>query len=201
MCPPKPISYSQIPLPASGAKLKPASYGTLVPATAGPTLPPRSEASKHYQSVFSREVANGLHIQPTVYQQSSRAVGAVATRDSIPKKEYTFGDAGARKDPANNGRTDLATIDDAQLTYAVQIIATKRNLDLKEARWQRISYPVRLIKEGGWNKYQVRGLTNASDAATAKIRVEAAGFPNTMIVVYYKGKRLAAGQVRYLLSR
>jgi hypothetical protein len=58
-----------------------------------------------------------------------------------------------------------------------------------------------LIKEGGWNKYQVRGLANASDATTAKTRVEAAGFPGTMIVVYYKGKRLAAGQVNYLLSR
>jgi N-acetylmuramoyl-L-alanine amidase len=197
---PKPISYSELPPPATETKPKPVAYGTLVPATTSPTLPPRSEASKDYESVLSREVTNGLRTQPTVYQQASRSAG-VAARDTVPKKDYKFGDAGARKDPANNGMIDLATIDDAQLTYAVQIIATKRNLDLKEARWQRISYPVRLIKEGGWNKYQVRGLAKASDASTAKTRVEAAGFPNTMIVVYYKGKRLAAGQVNYLLSR
>lgn len=198
---PTPISYAQLPPPATGTKPQPAAYGTLVPPPTSPTLPPRSEASKHYESVLSREVTNGLRTQPSVYQQASRSAGVNASRDTIPKKDYKFGDAGARKDPASNGMIDLATIDDAQLTYAVQIIATKRNLDLKEARWQRISYPVRLIKEGGWNKYQVRGLTNASDATTAKTRVEAAGFPNTMIVVYYKGKRLAAGQVNYLLSR
>jgi N-acetylmuramoyl-L-alanine amidase len=200
---PQPIAYAPIPAPAATASMpKPVAYGTLVPApTTGATLPPRSEASKRYESVLSREVTNGLRTQPSVYQQASRSAGVIATRDSIPQKEYKFGDAGARKDPASSGRINLANVDDAQLTYAVQIIATKRNLDLKEARWQRISYPVRLVKEGGWNKYQVRGLANAADAATAKTRVEAAGFPGTMIVVYYQGKRLAAGQVNYLLSR
>jgi N-acetylmuramoyl-L-alanine amidase len=199
---PKPISYVPIPGPATALKPAPVAYGTLVPATTtAPTLPPRSEASRHYESLLSREVTDGLRIQPTVYQQARRSAGPMLARDSIPKKEYKFGDAGARKDPANSDRIDLTTIADAQLTYAVQIIATKRNLDLTEARWQRISNPIRLIKEGGWNKYQVRGLVTATDAETAKIRVEAAGFPNTMIVVYYQGKRLAAAQVNYLLNR
>lgn len=199
---PQPISYAPIPAPSTAATPPPVAYGTPVPMTTnGTSLPPRSAASREYESVLSREVTTGLRTQPTVYQQSSRAAGTTTRVDSLPKKEYTFGDAGARKDPGNENRINLATIDDAQLTYAVQIIATKRDLDLNEARWQRISYPVRLIKEGGWNKYQVRGLANAADAATAKTRVEAAGFPNTMIVVYYQGIRLAAGQVNYLLSR
>jgi N-acetylmuramoyl-L-alanine amidase len=199
---PQPISYTPIPTLGAAAKPAPVAYGTLVPATAyASALPPQSAVSKQYESVLSREVTNGLRTQPTIYQQASRAAGSVAMPDTIPKKEYKFGDAGARKPAADKNRIDLATINDAQLTYAVQIIATKRDLDLTEARWQRISYPVRLIKEGGWNKYQVRGLATASDATTAKTRVEASGFSNTMIVVYYKGNRLAAGQVNYLLSR
>ncbi|MFK8161662.1 MAG: N-acetylmuramoyl-L-alanine amidase, partial [Lewinella sp.] len=199
---PKPISYVPIPTPASSSKPAPVAYGTLVPATTTrPALPPQSEASKQYESVLSREVTNGLRTQPTIYQQASRAAGTTAPHDTIRPKEYRFGDAGARKAAADKNTIDLSTINDNQLTYAVQIIATKRNLDLTEARWKRISYPVRMIKEGGWNKYQVRGLANATDAATAKQRVEAAGFTGTMIVVYYRGKRLAAGQVNYLLSR
>ncbi len=199
---PQPISYTPIPAPGTATMPAPVSYGTLVPATTyGPALPPQSAASKQYESVLSREVTNGLRTQPTIYQQASRAAGAMTMPDTVPPPKYTFGDAGARKAAENKDRIDLATIDDTQLTYAVQIIATKRDLDLSEARWQRITYPVRLVKEGGWNKYQVRGLTTAADAATAKTRVEAVGFSNTMIVVYYKGIRLAAGQVNYLLSR
>jgi N-acetylmuramoyl-L-alanine amidase len=199
---PQPISYAPMPAAQGAAKPAPVAYGTLVPGTTySPALPPQSAASKQYESVLSREVTSGLSTQPTIYQQASRAAGAIAMRDTVPQKGYKFGDAGARKATGSNKRIDLATIDDAQLTYAVQIIATKRDLDLTEARWKRISYSIRLIKEGGWNKYQVRGLATASDAATAKTRVEAVGFSNTMIVVYYQGQRLAAGQVNYLLSR
>lgn len=201
---PQPITYftPRQPVPVTSAPVP--VYGTPVPAyvaPTAPTLPPRSEASKQYESVLSREVTNGLRTQPTVYQRSSRAVQPVAAakRDSVPSSgEYKFGQA--RVQPDKN-RFDISTVSDTELTYAVQIVATKRMLDLTEARWKRITYPVRMIREEEWNKYQVRGLNGADDARAARAQVKAAGFKEAMVVVYYQGKRVAPSQVQYLLSR
>jgi len=201
---PQPISYYTPPKPKPVATAPQPAYGTPVPGYVAPTapaLPPRSEASKQYESVLSREVTNGLRAQPSVYQRSSRAVQPVAVvqQDSTPASgAYKFGQAQVRED---KNRFDISTVSDTELIYAVQIVATKRTLDLTEARWKRISYPVRMVREGEWNKYQVRGLGGADDARSARDHVKAAGFPEAMVVVYYQGKRVAASQVKYLLSR
>lgn len=200
---PQPITYRPVPAPASSPNPLPATYGIPLPAPTAPSLPQRSEASKNYESLLSREVSNGLRTQPSIYQRSSQAANPqpYVPADSIPGKKYSFGDAGARKPLPAPGTIDLSTIGDEKLTYAVQIIATKRNLDLNEPRWKRIPYPVLKIQEDEWNKYQVRGLNNAGMASEAKKRIQAAGFTDAMVVVYYQNKRLGHAQVSYLLNR
>lgn len=200
---PKPITYYPTPAPASSPNPLPATYGTPMPAPMAPALPQRSEASKNYESLLSREISSNLRSQPTLYQRSSQAAIAQPTvpTDTVPGKKYNFGDAGARKPVVPPGTIDLSTIGDDKLTYAVQMIATKKDLDLTQPNWQRIPYPVLKIKEDEWNKYQVRGLKDAAMATEARTRIQATGFTDAMIVVYYQNKRLGPAHVGYLLSR
>jgi hypothetical protein len=116
-------------------------------------------------------------------------------------KGYTFGEAKKREAPPKPKGPDLKKISDAQLLYAVQIIATKRELNLDEPQWQRLPYPILKIVEGDLNKYQARGLRTAADAQAAKERINSAGFYDAMVVVYLDGKRLPPASVRYLLGR
>jgi len=128
----------------------------------------------------------------------------VMVADTVnPKKGkgYSFGEAKQRKAPPKPTGPDLKTIPDAQLLYAVQIIATQRELNLDEPQWQRLPYPILKIVEGNLNKYQARGLRTAADARAAKDRINAAGFYDAMVVVYLDGKRLPPASVRYLLKR
>jgi N-acetylmuramoyl-L-alanine amidase len=210
---PQPITYGSFPLSVQGPTTAypatsqgpvtygmPVAYGTPAPNTArlaGNSLPPRSEASKRYESVLSKEVASSPGARPSLYDQA-RQPGQIMT-DTVPKK-YTFGEAGARR-AATETRIDLAVINDNQLLYAVQLIATKRTLDLNTAEWQRIPYPILLVAENGWNKYQVRGLKTAAEAEAAKLRIKATGHQDALVAVYYQGHRLLAPQVNYLLSR
>jgi len=189
-------------LPASSGPL-PVRYGSPIPVTGDPStvLPLRGEAGGKYESVLSREVSASLRGVRSLYERSATAGrrGAMV-RDTTPGG-YKFAEAKVRKDPKPKTGPDLTRISDDQLLYAVQIIATKRNLDLAEARWRRVPYPIKKISEGGWNKYQVRNLPTAAQARTARARVKASGFNDAMVVVYYRGKRLAAAQVKYLLAR
>lgn len=205
---PQPITYGSAPPPAAPSPATaypsrsplPVTYGTPLPTArpAGTTLPPRSEASRRYESVLSKEVATSLRARPSLYEQA-REPGRMAS-DTVPKK-YTFGEADARWTPTDETRINLAEISDDQLIYAVQLMATKRTLDLTTAEWQRIPYPIVMVTENGWNKYQVRGLRTAAEAETAKARIKATGHQDALVAVYYQGKRLLAPQVNYLLSR
>ncbi len=193
---PQPLTYRPLPVPPPpGTVAAPATYGTPIPANQPASLPARSAASKTYESVLSREVTNSLQRQPTVYASASRASRPLAA-DTIPGPRPVFTDVGKQE-----ATIDFSKIPDDQLSYAIQIIATKRILNLEEPRWKKIPYSVTLHQEGGWNKYQVRGLANAIDTKVARERIRNAGFTDAMIVVYYQGKRLGAGPTNYLLNR
>lgn len=172
--------------------------------SAGSYLPPATATSNQQMTdLLSREITNSLRSKPSVYEQARNALIPVTARapaDSIPTP-YQFKKAKAVSSPTDQKSIELNKIPDSQLLYAVQLIATKRNLDLTTPQWQRIPYPIRKVQEGGWNKYQIRGLASPSDAKTARIRAKEAGINEAMIVVYYQNKRLTPPSVRYLLSR
>ncbi|MEM9930782.1 MAG: N-acetylmuramoyl-L-alanine amidase [Bacteroidota bacterium] len=192
---PQPIAYQQLPSRPANAE-RGTSYGTLVPAPLSPlAAASKPEANSSFASLLSREVTNSLQPRPSVYSYSSRNSQPIMV-DTIPKPPTVFTDVG-KQTPT----VDFSKIPDRKLQYAIQIIATKRNLDLTEPRWQKIPYTVRKYQEGGWNKYQIREVSTANDAKTARTRVRAAGFSDAMIVVYYNNQRVGPAATNYLLNR
>ena len=193
---PTPLTYTP-PRPAAPAA--PVSYGAPVPtATKASPAAPRNQ---QFSNLLSREVTNSLRARPSVYEQARRSPAPVASQPAADSLPYRFRKARQKAEAPRPQGLDLENISDAQLLYAVQVFATKRNLDLTTPQWQRVPYPIQKLKEGEYNKYQIRGLATAAEAETARRKAKEAGIVDAMVVVYYEGKRLPPPAVRYLLAR
>jgi N-acetylmuramoyl-L-alanine amidase len=207
--PPNPLTYQSpqpvgtrsppAPRPQEVRRTQAAAYGTPVPTRvyAQPATPRNTQLS----DLLSREVTNSLRTQPSVYERARRSPAAVAVQPPADSMPYKFKNAKQVSTPPPPSGFDLENMPDSQLRYAVQLIATERTLDLSSAQWKRVPYPIQKVREGKWNKYQIRGLATAYDAKTAQAKAKAAGINEAMVVVYYRGKRLPPPAVRYLLSR
>lgn len=143
----------------------------------------------------------GTYALPTARATSYRP--PVIPSDSIrPQPDYRFQEAPtAVARPATAATIDLTQIPDAELLYAVQIIATKNSPDLSTSPYNRLPYPIQRVSEDGWNKYEIRGLRSANEARVARERAKVAGFEGPMIIVRLNGKKLGRKQVKYLLNR
>lgn len=189
------VPYYQAPQPSS------------TPPVITPSVVEQNATINQYDDLVRRQVKEGRVAPPNrVVPGGGYAPVAYGTpimvADTVnPGKSYSFGEAKKRKAPPKPKGPDLKTIPDDQLLYAVQIMATKRELNLDEPQWQRLPYPILKIVEGDLNKYQARGLRRAADARAAKERINSAGFYDAMVVVYLDGKRLPPASVRYLLGR
>jgi N-acetylmuramoyl-L-alanine amidase len=200
---PEPVAAQAPPAPTARRirQTQPLNYGTPVSSSSYPqsAVPPNQQMT----DLLSREVTNSLRSKPSVYEQARSAplpVIAQSPVDSTPVP-YQFKRAKAVPSPPTQKGIELDKIPDNKLVYAVQLIATARDLDLTTPQWQRIPYPIKKVAEGGLNKYQIRGLSTAADAKAARIKAKEAGINEAMIVVYYQKKRLPAPSVRYLLNR
>lgn len=179
----RPAAYGTAPVPVS--------YATKPYEIVKTAVQPVPQA---YQSVLSREVRNRLAPGTVRYAASPAAA------DSVPGG-YAFKEAKVRKNSPVPAGPDLSLVADQQLTYAVQVFATKRKLDLSQPMWRAVPYPIELIKEKGYNKYQIRTPRTAKEALSVKANTKAAGIKEAMVVVYYRGQRLEPEQVQYLLTR
>lgn len=198
---PRPVASQAPPTPDPKVLVspQPVSYGTPVPTnTYSPPVAPRNQ---EMSDLLSREVTTSFQTYPSVYEQARRSPAPVAAQPAADTMPYQFKKAQTAPGPPKPKDLDLENISDNQLVYAVQLIATQRDLDLTTPQWQRVPYPIRKISEGKWNKYQIRGFATANAAITARLKAKEAGITEAMVVVYYKGKRLPAQSVKYLLSR
>ena len=134
-------------------------------------------------------------------------VGADAAYFSAPDttgRPYRFSDANSREARLRKeqppGRR-LKDIPDSELTYALQLHAGSQPIDTGTSQWQSLPYPIRMVREKGLYKYQLRGLRNAGDVREAKVYARQSGFRESMAVVYYRGQRLPQAQVRELMGR
>jgi len=200
------------PLVYKPADLTPNTYGGPSTSARPPVIiPPAVEANNtvinQYDYLVARQVEEGRVAPPNRVVPRSGSPSftygtpLVQTDTITPGKGYTFTKAKKREDPQKPRGHDLERVTDAQLVYAVQIIATERELNLNEPQWQRLPYLIRKVAEGGLNKYQARGLATAAEASLAKEKIQALGFYDAMVVVYLNGKRLRPASVRYLLKR
>ncbi|TXF91277.1 hypothetical protein FUA23_03375 [Neolewinella aurantiaca] len=202
---PEPVENINPPVPVSQPvnQRAPESYGTPVSAATATTYqqPVTFNRDQQMTDLLAREVTNSLRTQPGVYEQARRIPASVASQPKADSTPYQFNRAEIKTSPAPKNGIDLAKVADHELIYAVQLIATERNLDLTTPQWKRVPYPIRKVKEGKWNKYQIRDLATAQEAGTARQKAREAGIKEAMVVVYYQGKRLQPSAVRYLLSR
>lgn len=188
-----PVSYSP-PAPApqtvNPVTFQPSSYG------ARPTVI-RKEIAPSTTGINNRVIpgAASVSTEATVYDYPSVDV------DSTSPSGYRFKEARQRKNPLPSGQIDLRTIPDSELLYAVQVFATERDLDLSQAPFNAVPYPIVKVREGKLYKYQVRNLPNAAAAKSAKQRIKASGIRDSLVVVYLNGKRLPPRAVNYLLAR
>ncbi len=199
---PQPVGTQSPPLPPTPKpinKAQPEVYGTPVP-TGGYSQPaaPRNEG---LADLLSREVTNSFQAQPSVYERARRVPAPVAMQPPADSTPYHFKKAEQVSAPPPPPGINLENVPDNKLLYAVQLIATERGLDLSTPQWKAVSYPISKIREGKWNKYQIRGLNTAQEAKTARLKAKAVGITEAMVVVYYRGKRLPPSSIRYLLSR
>ncbi len=156
-------------------------------------------------SVLSKEVAPtltnpanrvipGANYVPLANNQPKLAI--VVPQDTV--RPFKFPNA-EKKVPF--GSVDLREISDSQLLYAVQIIASGKDLNLNAPPFSNLPYTVKKVREGNYNKYQIRNLASANDATAAQRMAKKQGFTDAMVVVYYNGRRLPAQSVNYLLKR
>lgn len=200
---PQPVSAQSPPPPAPQAvtKVQPVTYGTPVPTSASSYPQSSAPRDRQMSDLLSREVTNSLRTRPSIYEQARRAPVTAAAQPPADSTPYQFKKAKKVPVPPSPKGVDLEKTPDSEFLYAVQLIATERNLDLTTPQWTRIPYPIQKINEGKWNKYQMRGLATAYDAKTAQLKAKAAGISEAMVVIYYQGKRLPPPSVKYLLSR
>jgi N-acetylmuramoyl-L-alanine amidase len=188
----------------------PASYASVQTTTAQRELPMAPVA----MDVRRREVyapsppqpgtvlPGGVH--PTAYGtpvgQSIPPAPVLTESDTLPSGSTAYQFNSVRT-PDSEKMLDLRKIPDDQLLYCIQLLASDKKYDLNTPKWQRVPYGIRIIEEAPWYKYQIRGLGSAAATKTAHNKVKEAGFTDSMVVVYYQGKRLGIAQVRYLLAR
>ncbi|MFT7119951.1 MAG: N-acetylmuramoyl-L-alanine amidase [Neolewinella sp.] len=207
---PEPLTYNTAlpaaPTPNSGySRPTPAGGIPLTPATPSVLSTSRS-VGVTYSSVLAKEVElaftrSGNRVIPGTTGNLYTYAPPISQPDSSIDGKYKFGEAARRKEDSRPKGIDLSKISDTELLYAVQIIASKRDLDLSIPEFQRVPYPILKVQEGGWNKYQVRQLPTATAAKQARSRIKKSGFNEAMIVVYMNGKRLTPSSVNYLLER
>ena len=180
---------------AKGVGPQPLTYATGPNPAAGPAVLAREVAPRRGPLPVGRVTA------PTPAPYAAPAGGAAGNPLGVlDSSGYRFRTVGKQeRRPAGRRTLDVSTVADAQLTYAIQLIATKRELDLTTPYWKAIPYPIEKVREGSYNKYQVRGLANAAALRAAEARIKEAGHNETMAVVYYRGKHLAKQQVVWLL--
>lgn len=144
----------------------------------------------------------GVH--PTAYGQPVGQLlppaPPIAESDSFPTGKVGYRFSSVRTRDSENV-LDLRAIPDNQLTYCIQLLASDKKHDLEAPKWQRVPYGIRIIEEGPWYKYQIRGLEGAAATKSAHAKVKNAGFTDSMVVVYYQNKRLGVAQINYLLNR
>lgn len=190
---PQPTPYRNSPV-SSPQPVTAYYQPTPTPTPTPPSVPSRSVLAKEVyptQLVPGNRIIPGQRPQPVPYGSP-----VVSQPDTI--RPFKFKQA---KQRTNGATVDLQDIKDSELLYAVQIIATERDLDLAKAPYRKLPYSVVKINEGAFNKYQIRRLATASDAKNAQTRAKALGFTDAMIVVYLNGQRLSAKSVNYLLNR
>lgn len=77
------------------------------------------------------------------------------------------------------------------LLFCVQLAASPKPLNTRHARWADVEYPIEVIREGDYFKYQARSFKNLEEANKGRTHLQHQGFLDAFIVIYRNGERLS----------
>lgn len=92
-----------------------------------------------------------------------------------------------------------ATTDD-NLLFCVQLAASPKPLNTQHARWADVEYPIEVIREGNYFKYQARSFKNAEEANRGRMQLRHQGFLDAFIVIYRNGERVTPEESQRILD-
>lgn len=96
--------------------------------------------------------------------------------------------------------TRLPVADDG-LLYCVQLAASPKPLDTRQAKWAEVDYRIEVIREDQLFKYQIRQCSDQDQAKRVRAAVQHSGFMDAFIVIYRNGERVSPQEARRLLGQ
>ncbi len=84
----------------------------------------------------------------------------------------------------------------ATIIFCIQLAASPKPMDTNQSKWRDLSYPIDVVKEDNYFKYQARGFANLSEALNAKVLLQSEGFPDAFLVAYKNGIKITIDQAK-----
>lgn len=91
-------------------------------------------------------------------------------------------------------------LEEEDLLFCVQLAASPKPLNTRHARWADVEYPIEVIREGNYFKYQARSFKNLEEASKGRMRLQHQGFLDAFIVIYRDGERLPPNESQRILE-
>jgi N-acetylmuramoyl-L-alanine amidase len=91
-------------------------------------------------------------------------------------------------------------VEEEDLLFCVQLAASPKPLNTQHARWADVEYPIEVIREDNYFKYQARSFQNLEEANKGRMRLRHQGFMDAFIVIYRDGERLSPAESRRILE-
>lgn len=80
--------------------------------------------------------------------------------------------------------------------FCIQLAAATQPVDANENKWQGLSYPIEVVKEGAYFKYQARGFKDLDEALRAKKQLQTQGFKDAFLVAYKNGEKISIDEAK-----
>jgi N-acetylmuramoyl-L-alanine amidase len=109
-----------------------------------------------------------------------------------PKKVFTniYGSAPTKR----ASETSKSTESNTNVQFFVQLAASSKLQDTQTSKWNKIGYPIEVIREKEMYKYRARNFNDLKTAQLAKDEIRKKGFPDAFVVAYQNGVRISMAE-------
>lgn len=133
---------------------------------------------------------------PSNYQRSD-ATYKSPNVNPAPKIIPGDGSRNVNQSPSGKNFTSKSPV---IVQFCVQVAAAAQPIDAKESKWQSLSYPIEVVQEGNYYKYQARGFVDLEAALQAKKQLQTQGFKDAFLVAYKNGEKISIEEAKKALG-
>ncbi len=80
--------------------------------------------------------------------------------------------------------------------FCIQVAAATQPVDASQSQWQRLPFPIEVVQEGNYYKYQARGFVDLDEALRAKKQLQTRGFKDAFLVAYKNGEKISIDEAK-----